>query len=85
MITKPNPIKGVPTMLVARRIRFVAEPVAAIVRAGAVLFEDAVPTDEPRPELILLSKGDQTREFWETLSYAALWFCGWISVGLCFF
>jgi hypothetical protein len=24
-------------------------------------------------------------ELWETLSYAAIWLCGWVGIGLCFF
>jgi hypothetical protein len=23
-------------------------------------------------------------EFWETLSYAVIWLCGWVAIGLCF-
>ena len=62
-------------MLEHRRISFVAEPVVPV---GAVLFEDSFPSAG------LDRRGDQTGEFWETLSYAALWVCGWICISLCF-
>jgi hypothetical protein len=89
MITKAHSIERLPTMLEHRRISFVAEPVVPV---GAVLFEDSFPSAGPTKRLVTSSatakrldrRGDQTGEFWETLSYAALWVCGWICISLCF-
>ena len=33
--------------------------------------------------LTLLSAEDRVGEFWETLSYAVIWLCGYIGIGLC--
>ncbi len=84
MITKANSIESAPTMFVARRIQLVTVPVASVECGGAVLFEEAVPSTEPRPGLAFRPTGDQTGEFWETVSYLAFWLCGWIGIGLCF-
>jgi len=84
MITKANSIERVPTMLLPRRIPLLAEPVASVARARAVLFEDPAPALERPPGLARRPMGDQTGEFWEALSYMTLWLCGWIGIGLCF-
>jgi len=82
MITKANSIERTPRMLLPRRIPLLAEPVASVARTRAV--QDAVRAAEPPPGLVPHPKGDQTGEFWETLSYLTLWLCGWIGIGLCF-
>jgi len=84
MITKPNSIERTPRMLLPSGIPLLAEPVASVTGARAVLFEDAVRAVEPPPGPIPRPKGDQTGQFWEALSYVTLWLCGWIGIGLCF-
>ena len=78
-------IQIMPTMLVAERMQDLDE------RVLSVAFAPPVPVAQPlcraEPGLWLASRwaDHQAGEYWETLTYAALWLCGLISIGLCFF
>jgi hypothetical protein len=69
---------------VGGRIQGVDETVVSVAFARAVRSEDAVPSAEPRRWLALHSTDHRDLEFWETLSYVAIWLCGLIGIGLCF-
>ncbi len=68
----------------AGRIQGVVEPVASVALARADRSKNVVPFAEPRLRLVLRSADHRAGDFWETLSYVALWLCGLIGVGLCF-
>lgn len=50
-----------------------------------LLFEALPVRVEPRSQRLLAPTHHRTVEFWETLTYLALWICGWAGVGLCLF
>jgi len=81
---KTNAIGITPAMILAGRIQGVVEPVASVALARAGRSEKIVPFAEPRLRLVLRSADHRAGDFWETLSYVALWLCGLIGVGLCF-
>ena len=81
---KTNAIGIAPAMILAGRIQGVVEPVASVALARADRSENVVPFAKPRLWLVLRSADHRAGDFWETLSYVALWLCGLIGVGLCF-
>ena len=83
MNAKANSIGIVPAMTLAERIHGIDEAVASVALARAVRSEDARSSAERRLGLALRSADQRAGEFWETLSYMAIWLCGLIGVGLC--
>ena len=84
MSAKANSIGIVPAMILAGRIQATDEAVASVALARAGRSEAAGPSAEPRLWLALRSAEHRAGEYWETLSYLAIWLCGLIGVGLCF-
>jgi hypothetical protein len=84
MNAKANSIRIVPVLITAGRIQVVDKPVGSARFLRVVLPEDALPLNEPRVRLSLATTDQRTGEFWETLSYVAIWLCGLIGIALCF-
>ena len=61
------------------RIQIAREPVAFVARGRKVL---EVPSAGPHVRLGLRAEDALAGDFWETLSYLALWLCGWTAIGL---
>ena len=87
MNAKPNSIEPMPAVFARARTRPLPEftnrtiPVAW---APPVLFEVVPPRSEPALRLAPLWLDYSARDIWEMLSFATLWLCGLIGVGLCF-
>jgi hypothetical protein len=75
-------VEFLPGMRAAEQISVGAEP---SVLPQVVLFEEATVRVERRSRRSLAPSRHRTGEFWETLTYLALWICGWAGVGLCLF
>jgi len=84
MNAKANSIQIVPTLISAGRFQAVDKPVGSTLLRYEVLTEYAVPWAEPRLRLALPSRNHRSAEFWETMSYVAIWLSGLIGIGLCF-
>ena len=65
----------------AWRIRIAPEP--AFVAKEPQAWE--VPWTEAGRRLGLRPQEGQAGDFWETLTYLALWLCGWVGLLLCLF
>ena len=84
MNAKVNSIRIVPALITTERIQGLDKPIASAALLRAVLAEDVVPLADTRLLLALPSTDHRAGEFWETLSYVAIWLSGWIGIGLCF-
>jgi hypothetical protein len=84
MNAKADSIEIVQAMILVARIQGVDEAVASAALARADRSKDAGPSAEPRFWLALRSAEHRAGEYWETLSYVAIWLCGLVGVGLCF-
>ncbi len=82
MRTKPTEI--VPAWLVAARTCGLDQRVVSVAFAPSAFPEPLVSREESDRGLASRWTGLRAGEFWETLSHAILWLCGWISIGLCF-
>jgi hypothetical protein len=82
MNAKPNPIGILRTMNSGLRVQGLGGRVAL---ASAVLARPAPPPAKACLSRFSCSADDRAEDFWETLSYAVIWLCGWIGVVLCFF
>jgi len=61
------------------------QPTDETLQPGRLLrFEDLVRDQEPLTGLSVRASAGGEAEFWEAVSYLALWGCGWASVVLCF-
>ena len=60
------------------------QSIAPVPPSRAVLCEALVPSPKPPLWLELSSAEHRAAEFWETLSYVAIWLCGLSSIGVCF-
>ncbi len=52
--------------------------------ARLLRFEDLVLDQQPLTRLSARGPVGRDAEFWEAVSYLALWACGWAGVALCF-
>ena len=68
-----------------RRMQRGQEPVATIAIALAVRSEEIARFTELRLGLALKPRYHGTGEFWETLGYLVLWFCGLTAIGFSLF
>ena len=84
MNAKTNSIEIVAAAILAKRIQDVDERVASFAFARAVSSAEVAPSTEPRLWLALRLADHRAGDYWETLSYVAIWLCGWIGIGLCF-
>ena len=87
MNAKPNSIELMPAALGrarSRRLPVFANHTIPVAWAAPVLFEVVPPPAEPGLRLGAPLLCGPARDIWEALSFATLWFCGWIGVGLCF-
>jgi hypothetical protein len=66
------------------RVQHLSKPVASG-RLGAVWAQGETPPPvRPHRWVAAHPRDEWSGEFWETLSYAILWLCGLIGIGLCF-
>ena len=84
MSAKPNSIETLPTLSSELRVHVFGEPLARVVIVGAVGAPETAPSTQATFGPGWRSSEARTGEFWETLSYAVIWLCGLIGVGLCF-
>ena len=87
MNAKPNSIELMPAVIArarSRRLPEFANHTIPVVWAPPVLFEVVPPRSEPGLRLASPLLNDSARDLWETLSFAMLWLCGLLGVGLCF-
>ena len=84
MRTKPNSIEIVPAWIAAAPTCGLDSRVVSVAFAPSVPEETVVSRGKPRLRLASRWTDHRAGEFWESLSYAILWLCGWIGIGLCF-
>ena len=83
MIAKPNAIEELPVMNSGLRVQGMGGPVAQVVLVRVVPTQHGAPSARAHVWIGLRSADDWAGEFWETLSYAVIWLCGLIGIGLC--
>jgi hypothetical protein len=66
------------TILIEERIQIREEPVAVVVRKRSA----GVPMTRRHLRLGLRTNADRKADFWERMSYLALWLSGWVTIGL---
>jgi hypothetical protein len=84
MNAKANSIRIVPAIIVNGRTQEFDDPIPSVVLPRAVRCELAAPSGRPCLRLALRSPDDRAGEFWEALSWLAIWSCGFIGIGLSF-
>jgi hypothetical protein len=84
MNANQNSIEAAPTLGSRSHVRCLVGPVAYDVPVQSVRPQCVPPAASTGPFGALLAVHHHSGTFWETLSYAVLWLCGLIGIGLCF-
>jgi hypothetical protein len=73
-----------PDLIPADRTQSVAARALPVVRLSVLRAGRLAVPAAPGGWLAVGSAKVRAAEFWELLSYLAIWLCGWITVALCF-
>jgi len=84
MNTKANSIGIAPALIIPARRRGVNASAASVALTRAIRTRNVVFPAQSQLWTGLSSADRRAEEFWETLSYLAIWFCGLAGVALCF-